>query len=341
MKAAILTETRKIEHYDVEVPCIGENEVLIKVVNTGICGSDLLTYKGAHPYKKPPIILGHELCGIVADVGSSVKDIAKGDKVCVESYSACENCPYCEEGKPNLCSNKKNSGCDEWQGCFAEYFKAPKNCVYRLPENISFSEGALIEPLAISLHALKLSNMVEGKNIAVIGSGNIGLSSLICAKKLGAKNILCVDLSEFKSSLAKKLGADYVVNVSKDNLISSANGIFNEGADITIVATGYPNVINEAVEITKKGGEIIVVSYFEKDLNADWNKMVRKELKIKNSALSCKEDFLTVIKWLENKELQPLSLISHRFPLEKAKDAMDLMGGEAGKIILYNEFEEE
>lgn len=336
MKAAVLTKIKKIEYKDVKVPQIGKDDVLIKVVETGICGSDLFTYQGIHPYKKPPITLGHEVCGIVDDVGANVKDINKGDTVCVESYSACGNCVYCQDYKPNMCLDKISSGSGDWQGSFAEYFRAPQNAVYKLPEDIGFSEGALVEPLAIALHALELSGSVKGKNVAIIGSGNIGLCSLICAKKLGAKEILCSDIYKSKAKLIKKFGADYFVDVSKDELIDSVKDVFKEGADITVIAANYPKVIDEAVEITKKAGEIIAVSYFEEKLNANWNKIVRKEISMKGSALSCRKDFLTIIKWLENKEIEPLPLISHKFPLKKAGKAMKLMEKDSGKILLYN-----
>lgn len=335
MKAAILTDIKKIEYKNVEIPQIGKDEILIKVVETGICGSDLLTYKGAHPYKKPPIILGHEVCGVVDYVEAKVKGIKKGDKVCVESYSACGRCMYCKENRQNLCIDKQNSGSGNWQGSFAEYFKAPKNSVYKIPKNVSFSEGALVEPLAISLHALRLYSSVKRKNMVIIGSGNIGLSSLVCAKKLGVKKVLCTDISEFKGDLASKLGADSFINVSKEGLVDSVERIFKNGADVTLIAADYPQVTDEAIDITKRYGEIVMVSYFEKNLNVNWNKLIRKELTLKGSALSCKKDFLTIIKWLKNKEIHPLPMISHRFPLEKTEEAMNAMDKNSGKILLY------
>ncbi|MBL7147254.1 MAG: alcohol dehydrogenase catalytic domain-containing protein [Nanoarchaeota archaeon] len=335
MKAAVLTKVKKIEYKDVKVPQIGEDDVLIKVSETGICGSDLSTYQGTHPYKKPPIILGHEVCGFVDDLGGNVKDLNKGDKVCVESYSACEECIYCQDDKPNLCLDKKVAVSGDWQGSFAEYFKAPRNSVYKLSQNVSDSEGALIEPLAVALHALGLSNSIKGKNIAILGTGNIGLCSLICAQKLDAKEILCSDISNSKSKLAKKFGVDYFVDVSKDNLVNYVRNIFKDGVDTTIVAADYPSAIDEATEITKRAGEIITVSYFEKKLEAQWNKIVRKEITLKGSAVSCKKDFLTIIKWLETKEIDPTPMISHRFPLEKAGKAMKQMIKNSGKIILY------
>ena len=180
-----------------------------------------------------------------------------------------------------------------------------------------------------------LSNSIKGKNIAILGTGNIGLCSLICAQKLDAKEILCSDISNSKSKLAKKFGVDYFVDVSKDNLVNYVRNIFKDGVDTTIVAADYPSAIDEATEITKRAGEIITVSYFEKKLEAQWNKIVRKEITLKGSAVSCKKDFLTIIKWLETKEIDPTPMISHRFPLEKAGKAMKQMIKNSGKIILY------
>jgi len=340
MKAAVLTDLRKIEYKDIEMPNINSNDVLIKVVETGICGSDLMVYRGIHPYKKWPIVLGHEVCGVVDKVGKDVKNICVDDKVVVESYSPCESCEFCKEKRYNLCLNKKSAGYKDRQGSFAEFYIAPENSVYKIPDDLSFSEGVLIEPLAIALHALRLVSSISGKDITILGSGNIGLSCLVCAKKLGVKNVLCVDKSEYKKDLANKLGTDYFINNSKEDFSDSFKKYFKDGSDVTVVSGDYPNIMNDAAEITKNGGEIVIVSYFEDDLVLDLNKFARNEFSLKGSALSTKDDFSQVIDWLKNKEIKILPVISHRFPLEKAGEAMELMDqkiSERGKIVLCNE----
>ena len=171
MSAAILTDVRRIEYRKVAVPEPGPGELLVRVAASGICGSDLATYRGTHPYKKAPIILGHELTGTVVRVGPEVTGFRPGDEVCAAAFSPCDRCPACRRGDPHLCSDRSNLSHDSWQGSFAEYVILRRNATFRLPPGLAAEQGALVEPLSIGLHAVRLSGTPGQPGVAVLGSG--------------------------------------------------------------------------------------------------------------------------------------------------------------------------
>ena len=163
MKAALLTKEKTIKIIHMDYPKCRDNELIIKVFFSGICGSDLSTYKGEHPYKKPPTILGHEASGIIDCIGKSVKDFKVGDKVCIQSFSACRKCNYCEDGIYNLCNNKKILNYKDLNGSFAEYLIGNEGLFFKIPDKVSYKEGALVEPLSIALHAINNIGGVRNK----------------------------------------------------------------------------------------------------------------------------------------------------------------------------------
>lgn len=183
MKVTILSNVYKINVIEIEKPKIKENEVLIRVKSSGICGSDLHAYRGHHPFRKPPVILGHEVSGVVEELGKAVDNIKVGDRVTVEPQLGCGECVYCLEGKYNLCINRRAPGIGSWMGSFSEYFVPPYKVVYKLPDTVNYDRGALIEPLAVGVHAVRNANIQLGDTIAILGAGTIGLMNLVVSKK--------------------------------------------------------------------------------------------------------------------------------------------------------------
>lgn len=336
MIASVLTDFRVVVCKSIDIPKPAVDEVLIKVCNTGVCGSDLSTYEGKHPYKVPPTILGHEYAGTIVEAGPQVTGFKVGDRVCAAAYSNCESCTNCVDGYPHLCLNKRSMSHGGWEGSFAEYVIGRPNKLFRLPDKIGFAAGALIEPLSIGLHALRQSGDVHGKHLAIIGAGNIGLCCAMLARAFGASRIICFDIDQRKRELALSCGADELfindINENYNYLSSSYN------FDNVIVAADYDLALDDAVRIANEKANIVIVSYFSKSICIEANKIVQKELCLKGSALSTESDFNCVIELIMDGQIDPLRMVTHRLNLRQAAEALELMAARDrfnGKVILY------
>ena len=334
MWAGVLTATRRVAHRAVPVPEVGSSELLVRVAHTGICGSDLATFRGTHPYKRPPIVLGHELSGIVEQVGSAVRGFGPGDRVTAAAFSPCERCPECRRDAVNLCQNRLNLSHRGWQGSFAERVSLHPNMTFRLPDPVDLRAGALVEPLAIGLHALRRVHGVAGRKVVVLGCGGIGLGCVLLARRLGCAEVNCVDLGEAKGELVARLSADRYVDAAR---VSVREAFASDMADVTVVATGYRGVLDDALAVTRPGGKVVVVSYFDDAHRVDLNAWVAREVALDFSALAVPDDFTTVLGWLADGTLSPLGMITHRFPLADVGEAFELFDGgpgTAGKVML-------
>ncbi|MGE5482948.1 MAG: zinc-dependent alcohol dehydrogenase, partial [Bacteroidota bacterium] len=246
MKAAMCQEPFKIKLLDLPVPEMGPNDVLIRVRATGICGSDLHTFRGVHPFRKCPVILGHEMAGEVAEVGTSVKGFKPGDRVTMEPQIACGHCDYCRRGLYQLCLSKATIGMDGWQGTLAEYFVCRQDSVHYLPEEVSFEQGATVEPLAVGMHAARRAGVTLGSTVVVLGAGTIGLTAIMAAKAAGATTIFATDVAPFNLEVAAKLGATHQVNTKTQDLKGEVEKACPGGVDAAIITAGFPVVFEQA-----------------------------------------------------------------------------------------------
>ncbi|MGC4979343.1 zinc-dependent alcohol dehydrogenase [Streptomyces sp. DT193] len=331
MNSAVLTEDGRIEYRSGPVPSADGEELLVRVLATGVCGSDLATYRGAHPYKTAPVVLGHELCGVVERAAG---DFAVGDLVCAAAYTHCESCDRCAQGLTNLCRDKRNLCHLGWEGSFAEYVTLRPNMTFVLPSGLDPELGALVEPLSIGLHAIRLAGPALGRTMRIIGSGNIGLACLIAARRLGFTRITCTDVGQEKGERALALGADAYADV-----LAPANPSASPSAeaDVVVVAAGHPDALDEAVGAVRAGGTVIVVSFFDGPVPLAANALVGREVTVIGSSLSTAADFRTVISWLAAAEIDPRPMVTHRFALADTAEAMSLMAEgktTTGKIIL-------
>ncbi|MBB5159501.1 zinc-dependent alcohol dehydrogenase [Saccharopolyspora phatthalungensis] len=335
--AAVLTATGTVECRTIELPAPRPHELLVRVLATGICGSDLATYRGFHPYKKAPVVLGHELCAVVEEVGEQVTRFRPGDKVCSAAFSHCGRCADCARGATNLCRHKDNLCHLGWEGSFAEHLILRENMTFALNPAISAEAGALVEPLSIGLHAAALAHHAGMGDVAVLGSGTIGLACAIAARQRGADRIVCVDIGPRKAELATAVRADGYVDASTADVADGVRAWFPSRADVTFVASGHPGVLNDATRITRPGGQVVVVSYFDGPHEVELNSMVSGELTLRFSALSTPGDFAEVIDWLATGTVDPVPLVTHRFPLAETATALRMMDygrGEVGKVLL-------
>ncbi|WP_181348132.1 zinc-binding dehydrogenase [Thalassobacillus sp. CUG 92003] len=334
MNAVVIKD---VDHVTIEkktVPKIRSDEILIKVKMAGICGSDIHTYKGLHPFRKPPVLIGHEVSGEVVDLGSSVSDYELGDKVTVEPQLGCGECEYCKEHMQNLCTSRQAPGVGEWDGTMAEYFKAPASCVMKLPECISHEVGVLAEPLAVAIHAVNKANIRPGEEVAILGGGSIGLLTLAVAHDKGAQQLLVTDVLDYPLNLSEQLGASYTINVTNHSswpeaAIKKTDGLF----DKVIVTNNADNIINEALSITKKAGKIVTVAMFEQNQNVNIHNLQNTEKEIIGCMTYNHEDFLGAIRFIQKDQIPIKNIVSHNLPYHQAPQAFRLVDRKEDKSL--------
>jgi len=334
---AIVTSPGKIEFQDCPLPPLGPDEVQIKVKAVAICGSDLHIFKGLHPAAPLPVPAGHEIAGEVEKVGNSVSKLKPGDRVTIEPVIVCGKCYFCQRGEYNLCQNisfQYRNG----QGGFTPIFIAQEKWVHSLPANISYGEGALVEPLSVALHAIKKSNMGVGDNCAIFGAGAIGLLLLKLFKTTGGGDAFVVDVQDHRLNKALDLGATAVFNNLQGNIVEQivllSGGL---GVDKAYEAVGINLTLIQALQTLKKGGTAILLGLFEtQEVSIPANIFVQKEISLTGSQGYC-WDFQGALKLLADKRVLLKPLITHQVPFAQVQDAFDLLldpRNEAIKVVV-------
>lgn len=265
MKTAVMTELRKVEVQERPIPVPGKNKVLVKIEYVGICGSDLHYYESGRIgdfIVEPPFVLGHEAGGVVVETGSDVTHLKVGDRVALEPGKTCGKCEFCKEGKYNLCKDVIFFATPPVDGVFQEYAAHEAELCFKLPENVSTMEGALIEPLAVGMHAARQGGACLGQTAVVTGAGCIGLVSLLSLKAMGVSRIIVVDVMEKRLEKAKELGADLVINGKEEDAVSKIME-FTEGKgfDLGIETAGSQITAGQLIRGAKKGAVIVFVGY--------------------------------------------------------------------------------
>jgi len=299
---------------NVAVPNIEDSEVLIKVMRIGICGSDIHVYHGKHPYTSYPVIQGHEFSGKVVKTGKKVKKVKEGDKVVVQPQVVCGECYPCKHGRYNICDNLKVMGF-QTEGCAKEYFKVKEEKVLKIPENMSYDEGALVEPLAVACHALRRSEMeLKDKKIIVLGAGTIGNLVAQASKAKGAAKVMITDISKFRLNLAKECGIDIVLDVSKYDLSEETVKEFGaDRADLILECIGFQATINNAINNARKGSNIIVVGVYPEEVGVNMGFIQDRELRLIGTLMYREEDYLDAINLIANKKVKADKLITDYF----------------------------
>ncbi len=334
MKAALLTAPYQIGLQEVEKPRLGSYDVLIKVQCVGVCGSDLHTYRGTHPFRKPPVILGHEMAGEVVEVAEDVNLFKKGDRVSVEPQTYCHHCPSCYKGNYNLCSNKRILGTTPWPGAFAEYVVIPEDKVYLLPDGLSFEEGAMVEPLAVGIRAAQMAQPRIGDTVIIMGSGTIGLATLAALKEAGVTRTIATDVEDFNLAKAKELGAWTAVNVGRESLAEKVKEwTRGEGVDAAVIAVGVPSLIDESLGLVRKQGRVVLVALFDDKATIDTFKIVSSEAEVVGSWVYTGREFQAAIDLMSQGRIETNSFITHRWPIERVGEALDLVDKRTEDLI--------
>lgn len=286
MKAAIMTDLKKIEFAEIEVPEPKENEVLVKIEAVGICGSDLHYYENGRIGNfivEPPFILGHEAAGTVVKMGKKATGLSIGDKVALEPGKTCGECEFCKTGRYNLCEKVEFFATPPVQGVFTEYTAHEAALCFKLPDNMDAVEGALIEPLAVGLHAVRQAGAQLGQTAVVMGAGCIGLVSLLSLKAAGVTKVIVVDIVDRRLDKAKELGADMTINGRTDDTVAKIMEYTEgRGFDIAIETAGTELTAGQLIQTAKKGAAIVFVGYSASDkMSLPVNMALDKELTMK------------------------------------------------------------
>jgi L-iditol 2-dehydrogenase len=263
MKAAVLTELKKIEIRELDVPTPGPDEALVRIRACGLCGSDVHYYEHGKigPYVvTKPIILGHEAAGEVVAVGSEVKNVAPGQRVTIEPGVTCGRCEYCKSGRYNLCPDVRFLATPPYDGAFCEYIAIRADFLYPIPDSMSFEKAALIEPLSVGLHAVNRGGLKTGETVVIMGMGPIGMMTLLAARAAGAGRIIGVDLEPFRLERALKIGADAVVNLREEDGLEAIRRLTGgRKADLAIETAGNGRAAQSALQSVRRGGRVVLV----------------------------------------------------------------------------------
>ena len=317
----VMTAPGEISFHTVPDPTAKEDEVVVKIKRIGICGSDIHVYHGKHPFTKYPVTQGHEVSGEIVEAGKKVRNLRAGQKVTIQPQVFCGKCYPCTHGKYNLCEKLKVMGF-QTTGVASELFAVEASKVTPLPEEMSFDEGAMIEPLAVAVHAVNRADNVAGSNIVVIGAGPIGNLVAQVAKAKGAGKVMVTDVSEIRLSKAKECGIDFGVNITEKDFGEAILEHFGpDKADIIYDCAGNDSTMGQAIQYARKGSTIILVAVYAGMANVDLALLNDHELDLNTTMMYRNEDYIEAIELAEDKKIQLLPLMSKHFPFREYSQA--------------------
>ena len=324
MKALLLKQYMQLELTDMPKPTIQADEVLVRVKACGICGSDVHGIDGSTGRRIPPLVMGHEAAGVVAEIGSEVKHFREGDRVTFDSTIYCGHCFYCRKGRPNLCDNRLVLGvsCEDYRqhGAFAEYVAVPQHIIYALPDALPFEHAAMIEALSIAVHGVGLTPIPLDSTAVVVGSGMIGLLVIQALRLAGCMRVFAVDIDDAKLKLALQLGAEEGLNPKSCDVPSCVRErTGGRGADISVEVVGATDPLNTALTSVRKGGVLILVGNLSPKVELSLQSVVTREIQVLGSCSSAGE-YPACIDLLARGAIQVEPLISARVPLSEGPD---------------------
>jgi L-iditol 2-dehydrogenase len=336
-KAVFMHGTNEMVWKDVPMPTPKLNEVLIKVDVVGVCGSDVHYYqhgKIGDFVVEGDFILGHECAGEVVQVGSEVKSLKVGDRVALEPGKTCGVCEFCKEGKYNLCPDVEFFATPPYHGVFTNYVTHPENMCFKLPENVSNMEGALVEPLAVGLHAASVGEVKLGDTVVIFGSGCIGLVTLLSCKARGASNVIVVDVLENRLKTAKKLGATHTINAKDVDVLKTIEDLTDgRGAHVVIETAGAEITVKQSADAVKRGGTIVLVGMSPKDeIEFNFAKLMGKEAQIK-TIFRYRNLYPVAINAIASGAINVKDIVSHEFDFENTKEALDFVVNNAKDVV--------
>ena len=320
-----VTQPGKVEIWERPIPPLHDSDILIKVKATTLCGSDLHIFKGKHPAVSLPVPVGHEISGEVVEVGNAVTKVKPGDRVTVEPVIICRKCHYCQRGDYHLCENISFQY-RQGQGGLTTDFIAPERWVHLLPDGLSYSAGALIEPLAVAVHAVGLANLNIAQSVAIFGAGAIGLLILQVARAAGAGEVFITDVRDARLDAALEFGASSALNSLKGNavekILEQSGGL---GVQRAFEAVGLEATLTQALQSLQKGGRVVLVGLFENErIGVPANIFVQKEITLTGSQ-GYHWDFQRANELVRGGKINLNKMITHQFQLEQTQEAFDAL----------------
>lgn len=328
----VLQKPYSVSFEDRPIPQLQDpHDVLINVKYTGICGSDVhyWTHGAIGSFVvKAPMVLGHESAGIVTAVGNAVTSLKVGDRVCMEPGVPCRRCERCKEGNYNLCVDMRFAATPPYDGTLARYYKLPEDFCYKLPENVSLEEGALVEPLSVGVHITKQANIKPGQSVVVFGAGPVGLLCCAVAKAFGATKVVAVDINEDRLQFAKKYAATHLFRSARVGAEENAANLIKEcelgaGADAIIDATGAEPCIQTAIHALRVGGTYVQGGMGADEITWPIAAMCAKELNVKGSFRYSAGDYALSVELIASGRLSVKELITGSVKFEDAEAAFE------------------
>ncbi len=327
MKTAVMLGIGKMGFEEREIPQVKEDEVLVKLEYVGICGSDLHYYESGaigDYVVKPPFVLGHEPGGTVVEVGRNVKHLKAGDRVALEPGKTCGHCEFCKAGRYNLCPDVVFFATPPVDGVFQEYVAHEADLCFKLPDNVSTMEGALIEPLAVGFHAAMQGGARAGQTAVVMGAGCIGLVTMMALKAMGVTKVYTVDIMEKRLQKALELGADGVINAGQADAVEEVRKLTDgKGCDLVIETAGTQATTVQAIRMTKKGAAIVLVGYSKSgEMTLPMSLALDKELTFK-TVFRYRHIYPMAIDAVAAGKVNLKGIVTDIFTLDEIQKAMD------------------
>lgn len=337
MKAAVMNGIGKMGFEERDIPNPKANEVLVKLEYVGICGSDLHYYEtGAigDYVVEPPFVLGHEPGGVVVEVGEAVRHLQVGDRVALEPGKTCGHCEFCKQGNYNLCPDVVFFATPPVDGVFQEYVAHEADLCFKLPENVSTLEGALIEPLAVGFHAAIQGDAHLGQKAVVMGAGCIGLVTMMALKARGVSEVYVVDIMEKRLEKAMELGADGIINGAKEDVAERVRQLTDgKGMDLVVETAGTEITTRQAIQIAKKGSNVVLVGYSKTgEMNLPMSLVLDKELTFK-TVFRYRHIYPMAIDAVASGKVNLKGIVTDVFQLEEAQKAMDYSVNHKADIV--------
>ncbi len=305
-------------------PAPGVARVRTSVV--GVCGSDVHAYHGVHPFIDLPVVPGHEVVGTVEAVGDGVEEVVVGDRVTAEANLVDGTCRYCRSGHYNQCEQLKVLGC-QTSGAMADLFSIPASRLHRLPPSVSDRDAALIEPLSSGTHALRLAGGVQGRTVAILGAGTIGLLCLSAALVSGADAVAVTDLRPGNRARARRIGAAAAIDPSADRTVEDLEVALGGRPDVTVDCVGVQATVEQAVELAQRGGTIVVLGVPTGPVSLAMEYVQDREVRIQGSAMYVREDFVRAMDLVIAGAVTGDEIVTGSFPLDRAPEAFAAQAG--------------
>jgi L-iditol 2-dehydrogenase len=324
MKALVLEDYNKLVYKDFTDPEVAGDEVLIKVESAGICGSDVHGMDGSSGRRIPPIVMGHEAAGVIASLGKDVEGWSVGDRVTFDSTIYKLDDWYTRKGLYNLSDNRMVLGVSPGEyrkhGAFAEFVNVPQHILYKIPEEVSFTQAAMVEPVAVAAHAVELTPVSWNDAAVVVGSGMIGLFVIQVLRAKGCGKIIAVDLENEKLALARKLGADVGLNPKKDDIRKEVLALTRDrGADVAFEVVGITDTVKTAINTVRRGATVTLVGNLAPQVEIPLQAVVTQQLRLQGSCGICGE-YPAVLDMIASKAVNVDAILSAEAPLSEGAD---------------------